>query len=101
MCGGELGYGAVEEERVAVGYKEGLGRVVVEYVGLHVGAFAFHDVGWVADDEVVGGVEGGELEGVEDVELSEVDVGVVEPGVVLSHGKGGRGEVDGCYCCLR
>ena len=95
VAGGVLSDGAVEKQRVFVGHEEGLGGVVVQYVALHDGAFVFHDVGGIADDEVAGGGEGGELCGVEHVELPEGDVGVVLPGVLLRDGEGGRGEVHG------
>ena len=54
MGGGELADGAVEQEWVVVWHEEGLRRVVVEYVAVHCGTFAFQNIGRIAYDEVEG-----------------------------------------------
>lgn len=88
MGGGELADGTVEQERVVVWHEEGLGRVVVEYVAVHCGAFTFQNIGRIADDEVEGWGEGGKLLWVKNVHFHERDVCMVGCGIVAGYVQG-------------
>ena len=89
--GGIAGYGAVEEQGVVVGHKEGAGRLIVEHIGRNGRFLALAHVGRIAHHDVPGHRLGRH---VEHVLLAKVDTGVQRAGIILRHLQGRSTVVD-------
>ena len=50
---GPVSYGSVEYERIVIGDEEGKMRFVVKYVRTHQDLFLVHDIGRVADQDII------------------------------------------------